>query len=66
MKKIIAIVLCVALLAAVMAVSVSAMDSADTNTSVTYLSVFEDFFNFGGILDFFQSILNMLGLASTL
>lgn len=66
MKKIIAIVLCVALLAAVMAVSVSAMDAADTNTSVTYLSVFEDFFNFGGILDFFQTILNMLGLASTL
>ncbi len=66
MKKIIAIVLCFALLAAVMAVSASAMESADTNTSVTYLSVFEDFFNFGGILDFFQTILNMFGLASSL
>ena len=66
MKKIIAIVLCVALLAAVMAVSVSALEASNTNTSVTYLPVFEDFFNFDSIFDFFERIFNIFGFTSDL
>ncbi len=66
MKKTIAIVLCVALLAAVMAVSVSALDASNTNTSVTYLPVFEDFFNFDSIFDFFERIFNIFGFTSDL
>ena len=38
MKKIVAIVLCVALLAAVMAISASALEASNTNTSVSYIS----------------------------
>lgn len=63
MKKIVAIVLCVALLAAVMAVSASALDAANTNTSVTYLPVFEDFFNIQSILDFIERIFSTLGMS---
>lgn len=68
MKKIIAIVLCVALLAAVMAVSVSALDLevSNTNTSITYIPVFEDFFNFDSIFAFFEKIFNMFGFTSDL
>lgn len=66
MKKIVAIVLCVALLAAVMAVSVSALEASNTNTSVTYLPVFEDFFNFDNIFAFFERIFNLLGFTSNL
>lgn len=68
MKKIIAIVLCVALLAAVMAVSVSALDLnvSNTNTSVTYIPVFEDFFNFDSIFVFFEKIFNLFGFTSDL
>ncbi len=68
MKKIIAIVLCVALLAAVMAISVSALDLevSNTNTSVTYIPVFEDFFNFDSIFAFFEKIFNMFGFTSDL
>lgn len=66
MKKIVAIVLCVALLAAVMAVSVSALEASNTNTSVTYLPVFEDFFNFESIFDFFERIFNIFGFTSNL
>ena len=68
MKKIVAIVLCVALLAALMAVSVSALDLevSNTNTSISYISVFEDFFNFESIFDFFESLFNMLGFTSDL
>ncbi len=61
MKKFIAIALCIVLLASVMAVSVSAFDVSDTNTSVTYLPVFEDFFNLDGIFDFFYRILESFG-----
>lgn len=63
MKKIIAIVLCVALLAAVMAVSVSAFDPHQTNTSMTYIPVFEDFFDIEGILNFIERIFNALGMS---
>lgn len=66
MKKIVAIVLCVALLAAFMAVSVSAVDASNTNTSVTYIPVFEDFFNFDSIFDFFERIFNLFGFTSDL
>lgn len=66
MKKIVAIVLCVALLAAVMAVSVSALDAANTNTSVSYIPVFEDFFNFDSIFSFFERIFNIFGFTSNL
>ena len=63
MKKIIAIVLCVALLAAFMAVSASAFDAADTNTRLTYLPIFEDFFNLDGIFDLLYSIFSFFGLS---
>ena len=66
MKKIIAIVLCIALFASIMAVSASALDASNTNTSVSYISVFEDFFNFESIFDFFESLFNMLGFTSDL
>ncbi len=66
MKKIIAVILCIVLLASIMAVSASAFEPASTNTSVTYLSVFEDFFNFDLIFDFFERIFNMLGFTSNL
>lgn len=66
MKKIVAIILCVALLATVMAVSASALEASNTNTSVTYISVFEDFFNFESVFDFFERIFNMLGFTSNL
>ncbi len=66
MKKIIAVVLCIVLLASVMAVSASALEASNTNTSVTYISVFEDFFNFDNIFDFFERIFNMLGFTSNL
>ncbi len=63
MKKIIAIVLCVALLAAVMAVSVSAFDPHQTNTSMSYLPVIEEFFNLEGLLNFIESIFSALGMS---
>lgn len=63
MKKIIAIVLCVALLAAVMAVSASALDPHETNTSVTYLPVIEEFFNLESIFNFIQRIFSTLGMS---
>ena len=63
MKKIIAIGLCVALLAAVMAVSASALDPHETNTSVTYLPVLEDFFNLESIFNFIQRIFSTLGMS---
>lgn len=66
MKKIIAIVLCVALFATVMAISVSAVEASNTNTSVTYIPVFEDFFNFDSIFDFFERIFNIFGFTSNL
>ncbi len=66
MKKIIAIVLCIALLAAVMAVSASALDAHQTNTSITYLAVFEDFFDLEGIFAFFEKIFNVFGFTSDL
>lgn len=67
MKKLIAIVLCVALLASVMVVCASAaFDPDNTNTSVTYLPVFEDFFNFDLIFDFFERIFNAFGFTSNL
>jgi hypothetical protein len=53
-------------LAAVMAVSVSALEASNTNTSVTYLPVFEDFFNFDSIFDFFERIFNIFGFTSDL
>lgn len=64
MKKLVAIMLCVALLAAVMAVSASALEASNTNTSVSYISVFEDFFNFESIFNFFERVLNIFGLTS--
>ncbi len=66
MKKIIAVVLCIVLLASVMAVSASALEASNTNTSVTYISVFEDFFNFDSIFDFFERIFNAFGFTSDL
>ncbi len=66
MKKFVAIILCIALLTAIMAVSASAVDAANTNTSVSYIHVFEDFFNFNSIFDFFEKILNILGFTSNL
>lgn len=63
MKKIIAIVLCVALLAAVVAVSASALDPHETNTSVTYLPVIEEFFNLESIFNFIQRIFSTLGMS---
>ena len=67
MKKLIAIVLCVALLASVMVVCASAaFDPDNTNTSGTYLPVFEDFFNFDLIFDFFERIFNAFGFTSNL
>ncbi len=64
MKKIIAVVLCFVLIASIFAISASAVEASNTNTSVTYISVFEDFFNFQSIFDFFERILNIFGLTS--
>lgn len=66
MKKFIAIVLCIVVLASVVAISASAFDTADTNTSVTYIPVFEDFFNFDSIFAFFERIFNIFGFTSDL
>lgn len=63
MKKIIAIVLCVALLATIMAISVSAFDPHQTNTSMSYLPVFEDFFNIESIFTFIERIFSALGMS---
>ena len=63
MKKIIAIVLCVALLAAVMAVSASAFDPHQTNTSMSYLPIFEEFFNITEFFEIITSIFTYLGLS---
>ncbi len=64
MKKIIAVVLCFVLIASIFAISASALEASNTNTSVTYISVFEDFFNFQSIFDFFERVLNLFGLTS--
>lgn len=64
MKKIIAVVLCFVLIASIMAVSASALEASNTNTSVTYIPVFEDFFDFESIFNFFERILNIFGLTS--
>ena len=61
MKKFVAIVLCIALLSAIFAVSASALEASNTNTSVTYIPVFEDFFNFDSIFAFFEKIFNIFG-----
>ncbi len=66
MKKIIAVVLCFVLIASIMAVSASAFEASNTNTSITYIPVFEDFFDFQSIFDFFERILNVFGLTSEL
>lgn len=68
MKKIVAVVLCFALLAAIFAVSASALelDPSNTNTSVTYIPVFEDFFNFESIFSFLEKIFNLFGFTSNL
>ena len=66
MKKIIAVVLCIVLLASVMAVSASALEASNTNTSVSYISVFEDFFNFESIFEFLQRVFNIFGFTSDL
>lgn len=66
MKKIIAVVLCFALLASIMAISASAVEASNTNTSVTYISVFEDFFNFDSIFEFFERVFNLFGFTSNL
>lgn len=67
MKKIVAIVLCVALLASLMAVCASAgFDPSNTNTSVTYLPVFADFFDIEAILNFLERIFNIFGFTSNL
>ena len=49
MKKFIAILLAITLLASILAVSASALDASNTNTSITYIPVFEDFFDFDSI-----------------
>jgi len=64
MKKIISVVLCFVLIASIFAISASAVEASNTNTSVTYISVFEDFFNFQSMFDFFERILNIFGLTS--
>ncbi len=66
MKKIIAVVLCFVLIASIMAISASAFEPSNTNTSITYIPVFEDFFDFQSIFDFFERILNVFGLTSEL
>ena len=66
MKKIIAVVLCIVLLASIMAVSASALEASNTNTSVSYISVLEDFFNFESIFEFFERVFNIFGFTSDL
>lgn len=66
MKKFVAIVLCIALLSVFFVVSASALEASNTNTSVTYISVFEDFFNFDSIFAFFEKIFNIFGFTSNL
>lgn len=61
-KKFIAMVLVVIVLASIVIVPASAADAANTNTSVTYLPVFEDFFNIESIFDFIARIFSLLGM----
>ena len=63
MKKVLAILFAVLMAVTVMAVSASAFDAADTNTSLTYLPIFEDFFNLDGIFDLLYSIFSFFGLS---
>ena len=46
-----------------MAISVSAFDPHQTNTSMSYLPVFEDFFNIEGLLNFIERIFSALGMS---
>ena len=66
MKKVIATILSVILLVSIAITPVSALEAANTNTSVTYISVFEDFFNFESIFEFFERVFNIFGFTSDL
>ena len=62
MKKVIATILSVILLVSIAITPVSALEAANTNTSVSYISVFEDFFNLESIWSFFSRIFDLFGL----